>query len=40
VPNATVFSEVVANHTYERPAPPESNGADAQSGGVAARAKD
>jgi small-conductance mechanosensitive channel len=40
VPNATVFSEVVANHTHARPTPPDADGADAQSGGVAARAKD
>jgi small conductance mechanosensitive channel len=32
VPNATVFSEVVANHTFERPAAPDANG---QTEGVA-----
>jgi small conductance mechanosensitive channel len=32
VPNATVFSEVVANRTYERPAAPDTNG---QTEGVA-----
>jgi len=26
VPNATVFSEVVSNHTFERPTPPEADG--------------
>ena len=31
VPNATVFSEVVANHTYERPASPAEAAADGHS---------
>jgi small-conductance mechanosensitive channel len=28
VPNAIVFAEVVTNHTYEQPAPPESGATD------------
>ncbi len=30
VPNATVFGEVVTNHTFARPLPEQSNGADTQ----------
>lgn len=30
VPNATVFSEVVMNHTYARPTPPEPSGTERQ----------
>jgi hypothetical protein len=40
VPNATVFSEVVANQTYARPASADTNGADGHAESVAAHARE